>query len=115
MKESQAQSKILNCLRKYGWFYKASDRFRAGIPDIIGCYKGHFIAVEMKVDYNKPSKLQEYEMTAIADAKGSVYVVTYSNRERLYRICHEKFKTAEETVSFILRLAPSTTSNSALT
>lgn len=44
------------------WFYKASDRFITGIPDIVGCCAGRMWAVELKVQKNKPTELQQYTM-----------------------------------------------------
>ena len=42
----------------------------AGIPDLIGCYKGTFVGIEVKLDYNKPSKLQEVKLQMINNAGG---------------------------------------------
>lgn len=30
------------------WCFKASEKFYSGIPDIIGCYRGKFFAIELK-------------------------------------------------------------------
>jgi penicillin-binding protein-related factor A (putative recombinase) len=35
-------------LNRIGKFQKVSDRFTSGVPDIIGCYKGQGIAIELK-------------------------------------------------------------------
>ena len=35
---------------------------RAGIPDIIACHKGQFVAFECKAGDNKPTALQEKEI-----------------------------------------------------
>ena len=47
----------------------------AGIPDVIVCYKGRFIALEAKVGRNKPTKLQAATIEAIRKAGGIAEVV----------------------------------------
>jgi Holliday junction resolvase len=48
---------------------------RSGIPDIIGCYKGRFIAIECKAGKGKTTALQERELIAICNAGGFTFVV----------------------------------------
>ena len=48
----------------------------AGIPDIICCFHGRFIAFEVKTDKGKLTKLQEIMMRRIEAAKGKAYKVT---------------------------------------
>jgi len=48
----------------------------AGIPDIIVCYKGRFIAFEAKVGRNKPTVLQEQTIKQIIRSGGYAVVVT---------------------------------------
>lgn len=48
----------------------------AGIPDIICCYYGRFVAFEVKVPSGKLTKLQETMITKIKAAKGEAYKVT---------------------------------------
>ncbi len=47
----------------------------AGIPDIICCYKGLFVAFEAKVGKNKPTKLQAKTIAAIRKTDGIAEVV----------------------------------------
>lgn len=47
----------------------------AGIPDIIICYKGKFVAMEAKVGKNKPTILQEKIMKEIKQAGGIAEIV----------------------------------------
>ena len=47
----------------------------AGIPDIIVCYKGRFIALEAKVGRNKPTKLQAATIDQIKRAGGTAAIV----------------------------------------
>lgn len=52
---------------------------RAGIPDIIACYNGLFVAFECKANGNKPTALQQREIDAIRTAKGLAFVVDENN------------------------------------
>jgi len=84
MNESQATTKLLRSLKEHGHFWKASDRFKAGVPDIIGCYLGRFIGIEMKVDYGKPTELQVFTLKDIIKNTGYAAIITYSNKSRLW-------------------------------
>lgn len=46
----------------------------AGIPDVIGCYKGRFIGIEAKVGNNKPSEIQKAKIKLINEAGGYAIV-----------------------------------------
>ena len=75
MNETQFKSKFLRKLKPFGgWWYKTNDKFTAGIPDIIGCYKGMFVGFELKVGTNTPSKIQKYMVEEINGNAGRVYV-----------------------------------------
>jgi hypothetical protein len=61
------------------WFFKSSERSIRGIPDLIGVLHGRFIALELKVGYNKADSLQSYILKKIANAGGYARVVTPTN------------------------------------
>ena len=48
----------------------------AGLPDIICCYRGRFIGLEVKTPSGKLTKLQETMITKIRAAKGEAHKVT---------------------------------------
>ena len=48
----------------------------SGIPDIIVCYKGKFLAFEVKTEKGKLSKLQEMTIAKIQKANGMAFKVT---------------------------------------
>ena len=75
MIESKLQATVVRYLRTVPglFFYKASDRYTCGIPDLIICYK-RFIGIELKVGRNKLSKIQEYVKKKIEAAGGECYV-----------------------------------------
>lgn len=43
---------------------------RSGVPDIIGCIKGKFFALEIKAEKGHPSELQLYEIRKIKESGG---------------------------------------------
>jgi len=47
----------------------------AGIPDLILCYKGRFVGLEVKTDEGKPTKLQEATIRKIKACGGIAVVV----------------------------------------
>lgn len=47
----------------------------AGVPDLLVCYRGHFVAFECKLPSRKPTRLQEAVMRQIVRAGGIVRVV----------------------------------------
>lgn len=50
----------------------------AGVPDLLICYKGLFIALELKVDYNKASEIQKWHLEQINKCKGTGLVMRYT-------------------------------------
>ena len=47
----------------------------AGLPDIICCYRGRFVAFEVKTETGRLSKLQEITIAKIKAAKGEACIV----------------------------------------
>jgi hypothetical protein len=82
--ETRLQRKIQDFLRdKYGsdlFLFKVwgSEFQLAGLPDLLGCYKGRFVALEVKTPETrtKLSERQKYVMRLISAAGGTVGVVT---------------------------------------
>lgn len=56
---------------------------RAGVPDIVGCYRGVFIAVECKAGKGKTTAIQEAEIEKIQKAKGHAFVINEHNMDLL--------------------------------
>lgn len=80
MKEKTITNQILKYLKnlpecfafkEHGGLYGTS-----GIPDIIVCYKGKFLAFEVKTEKGKLSKLQEMTIAKIQKANGMAFKVT---------------------------------------
>jgi Holliday junction resolvase len=67
--------KLLDRLGIYHFMPPGMGLGRSGIPDIIGCKNGKFIAIECKAGYGKATALQERELNAIAAAGGFACLV----------------------------------------
>lgn len=83
--EARLSKRIMDAWRKRGAFaFKVwgSAHQMAGVPDIVGVYRGHFIACETKMPGNEPSKIQEHRIKQITTAGGWV-VVAYSLDEAM--------------------------------
>lgn len=79
--ETAIVRRIMTALRDHypqGYFRKIhGNAFQhAGIPDIVGCIKGHFIGLEVKTSTGRVSRIQELEGEEIKTAKGIYGVVT---------------------------------------
>ena len=57
------------------WFFKPymSGYGRTGIPDIVACFRGRFVAVEVKREGKEPTKLQALRMREIEVAGGKAF------------------------------------------
>ena len=52
---------------------------RAGIPDVVGCVRGKFLAIECKAGKGKTTALQDRELNAIRAAGGMAWVINENN------------------------------------
>ncbi|MBQ2212339.1 MAG: VRR-NUC domain-containing protein [Ruminococcus sp.] len=64
---------VPNC---FSWKEHVGMYGTAGIPDIICCYCGRFVAFEVKTETGKLTKLQEATIRKIKEAKGQAFKVT---------------------------------------
>ena len=80
MLEKQVVAKILKylksqpkcfCWKEHGGMYGTT-----GIPDIICCYRGNFLAFEVKAEKGRLTKLQSVSLEKINEAGGKAYKVT---------------------------------------
>ncbi len=96
MKESEYQAKILKYLKSRGAYrIKVQSASRAGVPDIIACYKSKFVAIECKTPetINNVSELQTINIEEIIEAQG-VAIVTY-----LVKDVENVLKAIDESIS----------------
>lgn len=67
------------------WFFKTQMLARLGIPDILGCVNGKFVALELKKDKkSKVTKLQKYILLKISIARGYAKIVYPENWENIW-------------------------------
>ena len=80
MLERDIVAAILRQLKKtplcFAWKTHGGMYGTAGIPDVIICYRGRFVAFEVKTPSGKLTKLQENTITKIKNAKGQAFKVT---------------------------------------
>lgn len=75
--------KHLDALGIY-YFMPAANGFgRAGIPDIIGCAAGQFVAFECKAGKGKTTALQDRELQRIQGHKGWAFVINEDNVDNI--------------------------------
>ncbi len=80
MKEADLTRLIIKALREHGgWWVKIhGSAYMAGIPDILGCYEGRFVAIEVKrpdTSYGVTPR-QQLNLDRIAAAGGLSGVAT---------------------------------------
>jgi len=78
MLESKIQSNILKKLKDLGVYaHKNITTNKKGIPDIIACYNGKYLAIEVKKPGGKPTELQVWNLEEIRKS-GGVAILAYS-------------------------------------
>lgn len=80
--EKKVKDQIVKLLKQYDiyYFFPATHGYgRSGVPDIICCHKGKFIAFECKAGDNKTTTLQDREISAIHAAGGVAHVIKEDN------------------------------------
>lgn len=79
MNETQLVEAIKKYLKRvselFFWKEHGGQYGTAGIPDVIVCYRGRFIALEVKTPRGKPTVLQEVTIRQILKAGGIATVV----------------------------------------
>lgn len=87
--EKKVKLKVVAVLKELGayYFYPVSGGYGAsGVPDIVGCYKGNFFAVECKAGKGKTTALQEKNLNNIMTAGGTALVVNEDNIEDVHNM-----------------------------
>ena len=77
------------------WFYKnwSGPYSKSGIPDIIACVDGHFVAIEVKGPSGHASELQKRNVRLIQESKGYACVVYPKDFEKLKKELMELCKS----------------------
>ncbi len=85
--EAKVKAKVVKYLKAlpncYYFFPSAGGYGKSGVPDIICCCNGEFVAIECKAGHNKPTALQMKNIRDIQDAGGTAWVVNEENVEEV--------------------------------
>lgn len=80
--EKLFENKIKNYLKEHGcWYVKyfANRMTKSGIPDILACVNGYFLAIEVKAKNGRPSALQIWNRNEIRKSNG-IAIILYPNQ-----------------------------------
>jgi Holliday junction resolvase len=80
--EKKVKNKVVEILKAHGVYYFFPATYgmgRSGVPDIICCYKGRFLAIECKAGAGKTTALQDRELGLIKKAGGAQLVINEKN------------------------------------
>ena len=80
--ESKVKAKIRAILKKHGIYYVmpiGSGYGNSGVPDFICCVNGKFIGIEAKAGKNRPTLLQDKNLSLIIKANGEAMVINEDN------------------------------------
>lgn len=84
MRESVFQAKVIRYFREQGAYVlnvAGGTQIPKGTPDLLICYKGRFIALELKTDTGTTSPLQKEKICDIRKADGYARVLRPSEWE----------------------------------
>ena len=87
--EKRVKTKVVAILKELGtyYFYPVTGGYGAsGVPDIIGCYKGRFFAIECKAGKGKTTALQDKNIAQIIAQGGLAMVINEDNIEEVRRV-----------------------------
>lgn len=77
--EKLFENKIKKYLEEKGcWYVKyfANSFTKSGIPDLLACIGGYFVAIEVKASAGRPSELQKHHQSMIRQAAG-ISIILY--------------------------------------
>lgn len=80
--EKNFESRVRKFLNDEGCYevkFFANSFTKSGIPDILCCCNGYFIAIEVKAPNGKPSELQKWNINKIND-EGGYGVILYPDQ-----------------------------------
>jgi Holliday junction resolvase len=90
--EGKVKAKVVRILKDEGvyYFFPATGGYgRSGVPDIVCCVNGHFLAIECKAGKNKPTLLQVNEIESIRRAGGVAVVANEENWDEVRSLVHK--------------------------
>ena len=87
--------KILDKLKCYHFMPATGGYGASGVPDIIACHKGKFVAIECKANGNKPTAPQQKHLREISIAGGTSLLIDETNIDML-----EYYVTGKQTFNY---------------
>lgn len=87
--EKKVKNAVTKILKERGayYFFPVTGGFgSSGVPDIVACYRGNFVAIECKAGTNKPTALQHAQMEKISKAQGVAIWVNEKNIEDVTKL-----------------------------
>lgn len=104
--EKLFENKVKAFLKDNGaWYVKffANRMTKVGVPDILACVCGEFIAIEVKAPNGRPSELQLWNVSKIDDT-GGIAVVLYPNQfDKFKELIHKVQEHDMVTAKMIMR------------
>lgn len=78
------------------WYVKyfANNYTKRGIPDLLACVNGYFVAIEVKAENGTPSELQKYNVKKIQEA-GGIALILYPKDFEYFKDLVYKLKEGE--------------------
>jgi hypothetical protein len=88
--EKKVKVKVTKLLDSFGayWFYPVMSGYgSSGIPDIVACYRGRFLAIECKATpKDQPTALQQKNLAQIKSQEGIAVVINADNVKELENV-----------------------------
>lgn len=98
MKEKSFENEIKKYLKERGHYYVkyfANAYTKRGIPDILACVNGRFVAIEVKATDGRSTELQEWNIHAIQESHG-IAMVLYPHQMDEFKKIIENLEIVEE-------------------
>lgn len=92
--EKQFENKVKKYLEENGcWYVKyfANRNTKSGIPDLLACVNGYFVAIEVKTETGKPSPLQLHHQEKIRQSDG-ISIILYPDQFDEFKFLIEGLK-----------------------
>ena len=97
--EAKVKKKVVAQLKDMGayYFYPVTGGYgQSGVPDVVGCYKGIFFGIECKAGSNKPTPLQDKNLTDIRKQKGIAVVINEKNVDNIRGIFDDYYNGVKQ-------------------
>lgn len=89
MREKEFENKIKKFLKEQGCYfvkYFGCGFTQAGVPDLLVCCNGRFVAIEVKAENGRVSELQKHNIQEIKQAGGIALSVKPSEFDNLKKL-----------------------------